>query len=160
MWTSLLIRGSCCVFLGFSIPLLICFSLLYWGTTVQFILVCTMYAFQFLKTTCPLCLSMQVYFTLTCPQSTQRHSHLSLGRLFAVSTFFICGFPESFSWLSTLSPAVGIPVREFILRSLQKWLHTDSLILYGTESDTKTVWLKVLLTGWWAPWGWGTHLCG
>lgn len=50
---------------------------------------------------------------------TPQPPHLSFGRFFAGSTFLICGFPDSFSWLSALSPAVAMDVREFALRSLQ-----------------------------------------
>lgn len=62
------------------------------------------------------------YVQITRPDSRSHKcsSHLSFGRFFAVSTFFICGLPDSFNWLSVLSPVVGIAVREFILRSLQK----------------------------------------
>lgn len=51
---------------------------------------------------------------------TQQPPHLSFGRFFAGSTFLICGLPDSFSWLSALSPAVAMDVREFALRSLQR----------------------------------------
>lgn len=52
-------------------------------------------------------------------QITQEPPHLSFGRFLAGSTFLICGLPDSFSWLSALSPAVAMEVRELALRSLQ-----------------------------------------
>lgn len=94
---------------------------------------------------------------------TQQPPHLSFGRFFAGSTFLICGLPDSFSWLSALSPAVAMDVREFALRSLQEnSAHVRNSTARGGQRlfDVRSDNTNDSLTAWWESRGWGRRLGG